>query len=245
LAFSCPLFDLSLQLNRLVILANGLEVLLISDLTTDKAAAAMSVNVGHLSDPEDIPGLAHFCEHLLFMGSKKVRATGFSLRSLSASSTEMCRCSIDQYPAENDYTEFLTQHSGSHNAYTSMDQTSYHFDIQPAALSTALDRFAQFFISPSFHPSRIEREASAVHSEYSNNLQSDMRRFFQLNKSLSSASHAYCRFGTGTKETLYDGPLRRGQDVRKRLIEWWEKNYSANLCKLAVIGKGAPLFLPS
>ena len=69
-------------------LPNGMHVLLVSDPTTDKvglqhlltawassidrlhvhlqAAAAMAVHVGSNSDPEEIPGLAHFCEHMLF-----------------------------------------------------------------------------------------------------------------------------------------------------------------------------------
>ncbi len=50
-------------------LENKLQVLLISDPTTDKASAALDVHVGHLCDPENVPGLAHFCEHLLFMVS--------------------------------------------------------------------------------------------------------------------------------------------------------------------------------
>lgn len=56
-------------------LENGLEAIIVSDPKTDKAAAAMDVKVGHLSDPEDIPGLAHFCEHLMFMGTEKVRSS--------------------------------------------------------------------------------------------------------------------------------------------------------------------------
>lgn len=59
----------------LIMLANGMEALLISDPTTDKASAAMDVKVGHLQDPEDLQGLAHFCEHLMFMGTEKVRST--------------------------------------------------------------------------------------------------------------------------------------------------------------------------
>jgi secreted Zn-dependent insulinase-like peptidase len=55
-------------------LENGLEALLIRDEKTDKASAALDVKVGHLADPEDLQGLAHFCEHLLFMGTDKVRA---------------------------------------------------------------------------------------------------------------------------------------------------------------------------
>lgn len=53
-------------------LENGLEALLIRDEKTDKAAGALDVKAGHLADPEDLQGLAHFCEHLLFMGTDKV-----------------------------------------------------------------------------------------------------------------------------------------------------------------------------
>ena len=45
-------------------LENQLQVLIISDPSTDKASAALDVHVGHLSDPEEAAGLAHFCEHL-------------------------------------------------------------------------------------------------------------------------------------------------------------------------------------
>jgi len=53
-------------------LENGLEALLIRDDKADKASGALDVKVGHLADPEDLQGLAHFCEHLLFMGTEKV-----------------------------------------------------------------------------------------------------------------------------------------------------------------------------
>lgn len=52
-------------------LANGMKVLLVSDAATERSAASMSVSVGHLSDPDDIPGLAHFLEHMLFLGTEK------------------------------------------------------------------------------------------------------------------------------------------------------------------------------
>ena len=120
-----------------------------------------------------------------------------------------------------------------------MDQTNYFFDVAPQHLEAALDRFAQFFIAPVFDPSCTEREANAVHSENSKNLQSDMWRLYQLDKSTSSREHAFWRFGTGDRKTLWETPRERGFDVRKRLIEWCEKHYSANVCKLAVVTKGA------
>eukprot|EP00505_MAST-04D_sp_SCG-Rhode-Island_P006967 Stramenopile-MAST_4_protein_6967 len=45
---------------RYLKLPNELSVLLISDRSTDVAAAAMSVGVGYYCDPESLPGVAHF-----------------------------------------------------------------------------------------------------------------------------------------------------------------------------------------
>lgn len=52
-------------------LENGMRVLLVSDPATERSAASMSVGVGHMSDPDNIPGLAHFLEHMLFLGTEK------------------------------------------------------------------------------------------------------------------------------------------------------------------------------
>jgi len=58
---------------RVIRLPNQLEALLIHDPDTDKVSAALDVNVGSFSDADDMPGMAHAVEHLLFMGTKKVR----------------------------------------------------------------------------------------------------------------------------------------------------------------------------
>ena len=57
---------------RVIRLTNKLEALLVHDPDTDKAGAAVNVNVGSFSDADDMPGMAHAVEHLLFMGTKKV-----------------------------------------------------------------------------------------------------------------------------------------------------------------------------
>jgi insulysin len=66
-----PLFDR--RSYRVVKLPNQLEALLVHDAETDKASAAMDVNVGSFSDRKDMPGIAHAVEHALFMGTGKVR----------------------------------------------------------------------------------------------------------------------------------------------------------------------------
>lgn len=197
---------------KLIRLPNQLEAMIISDPKTDKSSAAMDVRVGHLSDPEDLPGMAHYCEHLLFMGTKK-------------------------YPRENEYSEYLSNHSGSSNAFTSLEDTNYFFDVGHQHFEGALDRFAQFFLEPLFDASCSEREIRAVDSEHKKNLQSDLWRSFQLEKSLCDASHPYSKFGTGNLATLWEGPRSRGVDIREELLKFHAKYYSANMMKLVVIGR--------
>ena len=67
-----------------------MRCLLVHDKEVEKSAACMIVGAGSLADPrssetgngKSIDGLAHFCEHMLFLGTKK-------------------------YPGENHYSKFL------------------------------------------------------------------------------------------------------------------------------------------
>ncbi|XP_059056588.1 insulin-degrading enzyme [Achroia grisella] len=197
---------------RGLVLSNRLKVLLVSDPTTDKSAAAIDVNVGYLSDPDELPGLAHFCEHMLFLGTKK-------------------------YPEENEYNKFLSEHGGSSNASTSSDHTTYYFDVLPEHLSGALDIFAQFFISPLFTESATGRELSAVNSEHEKNMSLDGWRLDQLNKSTAAPEHPYHKFGTGNRDTLETIPKSKGIDVRKELLKFHQQWYSSNITTLVVMGK--------
>lgn len=193
-------------------LNNGMKILLISDPETDKASAAMDINIGHMKDPVELPGLAHFCEHMLFLGTKK-------------------------YEQENEYSKFLNEHGGSSNAYTSGEHTNYYFDVSPEHLSGALDRFSQFFLCPLFTECATEREVNAVNSENDKNLQSDPWRIHQLEKALTDPKHDYFKFGTGNKETLDTIPKSKGINVRDALLKFHNEYYSSNIMGLCVLGK--------
>lgn len=56
---------------RAIKLANEMKCVIISDPETEKSAAVMNVASGSLEDPKSFPGLAHFLEHMLFLGSEK------------------------------------------------------------------------------------------------------------------------------------------------------------------------------
>ncbi|KAJ2461377.1 metalloprotease [Coemansia sp. RSA 2424] len=56
---------------KLVRLPNNLVVMCVQDTQIEMAAAALSVDVGSNMDPVELQGLAHFLEHMLFMGTEK------------------------------------------------------------------------------------------------------------------------------------------------------------------------------
>lgn len=210
---------------RVIRLPNGLEALLVHDHETDKASAALDVNVGNFSDETSMPGMAHAVEHLLFMGTKK-------------------------YPVENEYSQYLSANSGYSNAYTASTSTNYFFEVaakpandeepteaNPSPLRGALDRFAQFFIEPLFLSSTLDRELKAVDSENKKNLQNDTWRMHQLDKSLSNPNHPYCHFSTGNFEVLKTIPEAEGINVRDKFMEFHAKHYSANRMKLVILGR--------
>ena len=69
-----------------------------------------------------------------------------------------------KYPGEAEYNMYLAAHGGSSNAYTDAEDTNYYFSVTSDGLYGALDRFAQFFISPKFNEDSILRELNAVES---------------------------------------------------------------------------------
>ncbi|CAF2059202.1 unnamed protein product [Brassica oleracea var. botrytis] len=197
---------------RRIVLKNSLEVLLISDAETDKCAASMNVNVGSFSDPEGLDGLAHFLEHMLFYASEK-------------------------YPEEDSYSKYITEHGGSTNAYTSSEDTNYHFDINTDSFDEALDRFAQFFIKPLMSADATMREIKAVDSENQKNMLSDSWRLRQLQKHLSRDDHPYHKFSTGNMDTLHVRPEAKGVDTRSELLKFYDEHYSVNIMHLVIYGK--------
>ena len=192
---------------RYIELENGITAVLISDPSAQKAAAAIDVGVGSFDNPVGKEGLAHFLEHVLFLGNKK-------------------------YPDTKGFSNFLNQHGGYNNAYTSSKNTNYHFTVNATYLEEALDRLAQFFINPLFNAKYIQKEINAVHSEHQKNLQSEFLRSYSVIKALANPRHPFANFSTGNKDTLSKIP-----NLRKEVISFYRKNYAPNLIKIAVLGK--------
>ncbi|XQF94422.1 insulinase family protein (plasmid) [Pseudoalteromonas espejiana] len=124
-------------------LANEIDVILVSDPSAEKSAASLSVGVGLLHDPMMQQGMAHYLEHMLFLGTER-------------------------YPDTKGYSDFMTKNGGVNNAYTWLDITNYMFKINNDAFDEGLDRFADFFKAPKLYPEYTDKEKSAVNTEVVN-----------------------------------------------------------------------------
>ena len=191
------------------VLPNGLRALVVSDPDTDMAAAAVDVHIGQFSDPWDRQGLAHFLEHMLFMGTEK-------------------------YPEEDAYRKFIQDHGGRTNAGTGQTHTRYHFQVTQDQLEPALDRFAQFFIAPKLDPAYVERERNAVHAEYKLKVKDDARRIREVRRSTSNPAHPFAKFSVGNLDTLAD---REGDTVWEDLKALYDAAYSASRMTVVVVGR--------
>lgn len=189
-----------------VTLDNGLKVLMVSDPATEKSAAALSVGVGAFSDPMDFQGMAHYLEHMLFMGS-------------------------ESFPEPDGYMNFAAENGGSSNAYTSSEITNYMITIENTAFPEALHRLSEFFSAPILDPGYIQKEKNAVNAEWSMRRESEGRSIYRLQRALLG-EHPANRFTIGNLETLAD---KSDRELHPATIAFFEKYYSANLMSLVLI----------
>ncbi len=165
-------------------LENGLEAYLISDPKAPKSAAVMCVHVGSWDDPDDVPGMAHFTEHMLFLGT-------------------------EEFPEESGFQRFITQHGGQHNAHTAPEATCFLFSVDTSAYPEALKRFASFFKTPLFSLSGTQRELTAIDQEFALRTQDETVRVYSVMRDLGNPKHPFHRFVEGNRESLGKVPVDR------------------------------------
>lgn len=191
---------------QVIRLSNRLEVLLISDPDLKNSAASLSVPVGSMQNPDSQLGLAHYLEHMLFLGSEK-------------------------YPVINEYSKFMSQNGGYTNAYTAQDKTVYGFEVNDGAFGEALDRLGDVMRSPLLDEKYAEKERHTVNAENETYVDNDMRKLYALQRYSLNPAHPMSRFSTGNLTTLIDKP---DSILQQELKQFFEQNYSANTMKVAL-----------
>ena len=194
-----------------ITLTNGLRALLVHNPESNKSAAALAVNVGHFDDPNHRQGLAHFLEHMLFLGTEK-------------------------YPDGSEYQKFINEHGGSNNAWTATEHTCFFFDIGQQHFAAAIERFGEFFTAPLLSEEFVNKERKNIDAEFKLKLKDDIRRLYDVHKETINQNHPFAKFSVGSSETLAD---KAGYNLRDEVCDFFKNNYQAHFMTLVLEGPQA------
>ncbi|XP_029680912.1 insulin-degrading enzyme-like isoform X1 [Formica exsecta] len=201
---------------RGLILNNYMKVLLISDPTIDKAAAALDVNIGSMSDPDHLPGLAHLLQHVLYLSEEKTPQKKFKAH--------------------------VSQNNGVVNARTTENHTNYHFDIAVSEFKNALTLFAEIFInSVVFTKDMIRPELKYLNIDYEMNSGTDKYDKWgltQLFKWTIDRYHPISKFGTTFSNATTSLEIETLlSNAEKELQRFYNSHYSSHIMSVCVLSK--------
>jgi len=127
--------------HRSLTLSNGLRVSLCSAPRLKRCAAALRVAAGSHDVPEQWPGLAHFLEHLFFLGTER-------------------------FPADENLMAYVQRHGGQLNASTRERTTDFFFELPVAVFAEGLDRLCEMLAHPRLTMADQLREREVLHAEF-------------------------------------------------------------------------------
>ncbi|KAH8386500.1 hypothetical protein KR093_000811, partial [Drosophila rubida] len=165
------------------------------------AACAIMIDYGSFAEPRQYQGLAHFLEHMIFMGSKK-------------------------YPEENIFDAHIRKCGGFTNAMTDCEDTLFYFEVAEKHLDSSLDYFTALMKHPLMKQEAMQRERCSVDSEFQQIVQEDETRRDQLLASLATDGYPHATFGWGNMKTLKENV--DDDALHKVLHEIRRDHYSAN-----------------
>lgn len=185
---------------------NNIDIILISNPTISKSACSLTINAGVFYDTT--PGLAHFCEHMLFLGNTKYNESELLMHTVQ-------------------------KHSGIVNAFTDLDRTTYFFSVNNEGFPRSIDVFASMFNIPLFATQYVDKEINAINSEHEKNINNDQWLNYEIIKAESTDEHPYNSFGTGNNETLRSISVH---ELQMQLKEYFNTLYTPSNMKIALIG---------
>eukprot|EP00397_Hematodinium_sp_SG-2012_P006925 GEMP01006962.1.p1 GENE.GEMP01006962.1~~GEMP01006962.1.p1 ORF type:complete len:1062 (+),score=226.15 GEMP01006962.1:484-3669(+) len=193
-------------------LSNGLKFVIVQDPKASEAGFSVDVSAGTYDSPKTLPGLPHFLEHMLFLGSKR-------------------------FP--EGWEEYIGKHGGMSNAYTDEEETVYYNMLAFDGFEEGLNRFAGFLLDPSLRKEDL-REVHAVDSEHAKNKLLPARRMFRVAQIMKDPNGFTGQFYTGNMETLKTVPEKEGISVEQELRTFFNQYYCPNRMHLAIFHRDEP-----
>lgn len=188
-------------------LANGLRVTLRHAPDLKRCAAALRVDAGSHDVPLAWPGLAHFLEHLLFLGTER-------------------------FPAGEGLMAYVQGHGGQVNAQTCERTTDFFFEVPPQAISAGLERLSDMLAHPRMNLDDQRREREVLHAEFvAWSRDAAARQQFSLFDGVSAA-HPLRAFHAGNRYSL---PLPQ-TEFQQALKDFHQRFYQTGQMTLSLVG---------
>ncbi|CDF96357.1 MULTISPECIES: pyrroloquinoline quinone biosynthesis protein PqqF [unclassified Pseudomonas] len=158
-------------------LANGLKVTLRHASGLKRSAAVLRVAVGSHDAPLAWPGMAHFLEHLFFLGTER-------------------------FPTGEHLMAYVQRHGGQVNARTSERTTDFFIELPPTAFAGGLDRLQDMLAHPRLDEADQLREREVLQAEFiAWSQDAAAQRQVALFEGLSTA-HPLRGFHAGNRDSL-------------------------------------------
>lgn len=162
---------------RHLTLTNGLQLTLRHAPRLKRSAAAVRVHAGSHDASPRWPGLAHFLEHLFFLGTAR-------------------------FPLDDGLMRYVQTLGGQVNASTRERTTDFFFEMPSPALAGGLERLCQMLAEPDLGIERQRREREVIHAEFiAWSRDPEAQRQFTLMQSVSPR-HPLSGFHAGNRHTL-------------------------------------------
>ncbi|VVN68869.1 pyrroloquinoline quinone biosynthesis protein PqqF [Pseudomonas fluorescens] len=188
-------------------LANGLRISLRHAPRLKRCAAALRVAAGSHDVPLAWPGLAHFLEHLLFLGTER-------------------------FPADQGLMAYVQGHGGQLNARTNERNTDFFFELSPLAFNGGLERLSDMLAHPRLDQNDQLREREVLHAEFiAWSRDPSAQQQFGLFDGLSAA-HPLRAFHAGNRYSL---PVPQPA-FQQALSEFYQRFYQTGQMTLSLAG---------
>lgn len=191
-------------------LPNGLRLHLAHDPAASRAAAWLRVAAGSHDEPSAHPGLAHFLEHLSFLGGAA-------------------------FPGDERLMPWLQVRGGQVNASTRGRTTDYFFEVTAEHLGAGLARLIDMLARPLLDIDAQRREREVLEAEYLAR-SADEQTLIDAALALGlPAGHPLRRFAAGRRDSL----ALENDAFQRALREFHAAHYHAGNCQLWLQGPQA------
>ncbi|WP_296270300.1 pyrroloquinoline quinone biosynthesis protein PqqF [Pseudomonas sp. UBA6323] len=188
-------------------LANGALLRAQQQPWAQRVGVCLRVAAGSHDEPPAYPGLAHFLEHLLFLGSRN-------------------------YPRDQGLMAFVQRHSGLVNASTQARHTDFVCELPAEQLQPALTRLLDMLCQPLLDIDAQLREREVLHAEYQARSQDANCRIDHALGQALAVGHRCSDFLAGDRSTL----VVESEAFQQALRAYQQRHYQARHMCLTLVG---------